>query len=153
MKILLKKDVRKVGKAGDVVEVSDGYGANFIIPQGLGVLYTKEAVKVREKELLAIAQEKAKRTAEAQAIAKKLEDIVFRFEAPVGNRGAMIGTISIKELKKALREKLNVSVDKEDFPEHNIVNAFGMSHVKVELYKGVYGIMNVLVEPKASAKK
>ena len=153
MKILLKKDVRKVGKAGDVVEVSDGYGANFIIPQGLGVLYTKEAVKEREKELLAIAQEKARRTAEAQAIAKKLEGIVFHFEAAVGNRGSMIGTISIKELKKALREKLNVAVDKEDFPEHNLVNSFGMSHVKVELYKGVYGIMNVLVEPKPTAKK
>lgn len=153
MKILLKKDVRKVGKAGDVVDVSDGYGANFLIPQGLGVLYTNQAVKEREKELLAIAQEKAKRTAEAQAIAEKLKGITFNFQAAVGNRGAMIGTVSIKELKKALKEKLGISVDKDDFPEHNVVNAFGLSHVKVELYKGVYGIMNVLVEPKPTVKK
>lgn len=62
----------------------------------------------------------------------------------------MIGTVSIKELKKALKEKLEIDVDKDDFPEHNIVNSFGMSHVKINLYKGIYGIMNVKVNPKPS---
>lgn len=148
MTILLKKDVRKVGKAGDVVEVADGYGNNFIIPNGLGVLYTKSAVREREKELKEQAEEKARKTAEAQKIAEQLKGITFKFQAAVGNRGSMIGTISVKELRKALREKLGVSVEKEDFIEHNLVNAFGISHVKIQLFKGVIGVMNVLVEPK-----
>lgn len=150
MKVLLKKDVKKVGRTGDVVEVSDGYGANFLIPQGLGVLYTAEAIRERQRELEQEAQERARKTAEAQALAQKMEGVVFKFEAPVGNKGSMIGTISTKELKKALKEKLGIAVDKSDFPEHNLVNAFGVSHVKVELYKGVYGTMMVLVEPKPS---
>ncbi len=153
MKVLLKKDLNKVGKAGQVVEVSDGYGANFIVPKGYGVLFTQQALHEREQELAQEAAENAKRVAKAKDLAQQLSNITFKFQASVGSRGAMIGTVSIKELKKALKEKLGISVEKEDFPEHNLVNAFGLSHVKVELYKGVYGIMNVLVEPKPSGKK
>lgn len=152
MKVLLKKDVRKVGKAGDVVEVSDGYGAHYLIPNGYGVLYTVQAVKEREQELKAQAQERAEKTAAAQKVAEQLKTTTFTFEANVGNRGAMIGTISVKELRKALRDKLGVSVEKDDFIEHNLVNAFGLSHVKVRLYKDVIGIMNVVVNPKNQGK-
>lgn len=150
MKLIMKKDLKGVGKAGQVVEVSDGYGANFIIPRGFGVLYTPESVKEREEELARLKAIDNANRAKANENAKKLEGIVFEFVAPVGNGGRMIGTVSIKELKKALKEKLEIDVDKDDFPEHNIVNSFGMSHVKINLYKGIYGIMNVKVNPKPS---
>lgn len=150
MKLIMKKDLKGVGKAGQVVEVSDGYGANFIIPRGFGVLYTPESVKEREEELARLKAIDDANRAKANENAKKLEGIVFEFVAPVGNGGRMIGTVSIKELKKALKEKLEIDIDKDDFPEHNIVNSFGMSHVKINLYKGIYGIMNVKVNPKPS---
>lgn len=150
MKLIMKKDLKGVGKAGQVVEVSDGYGANFIIPRGFGVLYTPESVKEREEELARLKAIDDANRAKANENAKKLEGIVFEFVAPVGNGGRMIGTVSIKELKKALKEKLKIDVDKDDFPEHNIVNSFGMSHVKINLYKEIYGIMNVKVNPKPS---
>lgn len=150
MKLIMKKDLKGVGKAGQVVEVSDGYGANFIIPRGFGVLYTPESVKEREEELARLKAIDDANRAKANENAKKLEGIVFEFVAPVGNGGRMIGTVSIKELKKALKEKLEIDVDKDDFPGHNIVNSFGMSHVKINLYKGIYGIMNVKVNPKPS---
>lgn len=150
MKLIMRKDLKGVGKAGQVVEVSDGYGANFIIPRGFGVLYTPESVKEREEELARLKAIDDANRAKANENAKKLEGIVFEFVAPVGNGGRMIGTVSIKELKKALKEKLEIDVDKDDFPEHNIVNSFGMSHVKINLYKGIYGIMNVKVNPKPS---
>lgn len=150
MKLIMKKDLKGVGKAGQVVEVSDGYGANFIIPRGFGVLYTPESVKEREEELARLKAIDDANRAKANENAKKLEGIVFEFVASVGNGGRMIGTVSIKELKKALKEKLEIDVDKDDFPEHNIVNSFGMSHVKINLYKGIYGIMNVKVNPKPS---
>lgn len=150
MKLIMKKDLKGVGKAGQVVEVSDGYGANFIIPRGFGVLYTPESVKEREEELARLKAIDDANRAKANENAKKLEGIVFEFVAPVGNGGRMIGTVSIKELKKALKEKLEIDVDKDDFPEHNIVNSFGMSHVKINLYKGIYGIINVKVNPKPS---
>lgn len=150
MKLIMKKDLKGVGKAGQVVEVSDGYGANFIIPRGFGVLYTPESVKEREEELARLKAIDDANRAKANENAKKLEGIVFEFVAPVGNGGRMIGTVSIKELKKALKEKLEIDVAKDDFPEHNIINSFGMSHVKINLYKGIYGIMNVKVNPKPS---
>lgn len=152
MKILLKKDLKKVGKKGDVVDVSDGYGANFIIPQGYGVLYTQQALEERQEELRIEALHVQEETKKAQEIAKQMETITFEYEAPIGNKGSMIGTISSKELKKALKEKFNINIDKNDFVEHTLVNTFGLSHVKVQLYKNVFGIMNVLVKPKETKK-
>lgn len=148
MKVIMKKDLRNVGKAGEIVDVSDGYGANYLIPHGYGVLFTPEAMKQREEELATLKAEEEKKKAKALEDAKRLEGLLFEYTASVGNGGRMIGTISVKELKKSLREKLGIDVDKDQFPEHNLVNAFGLSHVKIELYKGVYGTMNVKVDPK-----
>lgn len=153
MKVIMKKDLKKVGKAGEIVEVSDGYGANFIIPRGYGVLYTQQTLNARMAEIARKEAEEAEKKAKAEEDAKRLEKEVFTFMAPVGNQGRMIGTISIKELKKALKDRLGIDVDKEDFPEHNLVNAFGISHVKIELYKGVYGTMTVKVDPKPTKNK
>jgi len=152
MKILMKKDLKKVGKKGEIVDVSDGYAANYIIPQGYGVMFTADALAERKEELKQEAIKIAEETKKAQDLADKLSKLTFEFEASVGNKGAMIGTISYKELKKSLKESLNISVDKSDFVEHNLVNAFGLSHVKVKLYKNVYGVMNVLVKPKQTKK-
>lgn len=148
MKIIMKKDLRNVGKAGQIVEVSDGYGANYIIPKGYGVLVTPQSLKEREDEIARLKALDEQKRIEARGYAKQLEGIVFEFSAPVGNAGRMIGTVSIKELKKALKEKLGIDVDKEDFVEHNIINAFGISHIKINLYKGEYGIMTIKVNPK-----
>lgn len=152
MKVLLKKDLKKVGKKGEIVDVSDGYGANFIIPQGYGVLYTQKALEERNEELRLEAIKVQEETKKAQEIAKQMEKVTFEYEAPIGNKGSMIGTISSKELKKAMKEKFNINIDKNDFVEHTLVNTFGLSHVKVQLYKNVYGIMNVLVKPKETKK-
>ena len=98
MKVLMKKDLKKVGKKGEVVEVSDGYGANYVIPQGYGVLFTEQAKKAYAREVEIEKQEEAKRVLEAQKLAEKLKGIVLEFEAPAGRRGEMIGNISFKEM-------------------------------------------------------
>lgn len=146
MKVLLKKDLRKVGKKGDVVEVSDGYGANYVIPQGYGVLFTEQARKAyaHEVELERIAEEK--RVAEAKELAKKLETITLEFEAPAGRRGEMIGNISFKEVAENLKKKYDISLDKKMLVDKNVlVNGFGNTSLKVELHKGVIADVHIHV--------
>lgn len=75
MKLIMKKDLKGVGKAGQVVEVSDGYGANFIIPRGFGVLYTPESVKEREEELARLKAIDDANRAKANENAKNLKEL------------------------------------------------------------------------------
>jgi len=156
MKVLLKQEVRKVGKRGDVVDVSDGYGANYLIPSGLAVLFTESAKKEYEHEL---ALEKEKDLADkkaAEELASRLSTLVLEFEAPAGRRGEMIGTVSNKEMIKALEKNYGIKLKKEQFTDKNLlVNGFGKTEVPVLLYKGLSGEVkgNLVVDVKLKEKK
>jgi large subunit ribosomal protein L9 len=149
MKILMKKDLRKVGMKGEIVDVSDGYGANFLIPQGYGVLYTDAAQKdfEREKEAQRIEEEKAVQA--AMLLAKRLETLTLKFEASAGRRGEMIGTISFKQIVETLKKQYDIILDKKQIVEKDVlVNGFGVTSLKVELAKGVFGVIKVRVDLK-----
>ena len=148
MKVLMKKDLNKVGKKGEIVDVSDGYGANYIIPRGFGVLYTEKARKEYEKEMEILRKEEAEMAAKAQETAKEISDITLEFEAPAGRRGEMIGTVSYKEVIEAMKKK-GVALDKKMIVDKNvIVNGFGMTTLRFELFKGVFADVKVHVSLK-----
>jgi len=146
MKVLMKKDLRKVGKKGEIVEVSDGYGANYLIPNGYAVLYTIEAQKQYELELQQEKEEIARKTEEAKELAKKLNTITLQFEAPAGRRGDMIGTVSFKKVSDALKKQYDIKIDKGQIVEKNVlINGFGVTDLKVDLFNGVIGTIHVKV--------
>ncbi len=146
----MKKDVRKVGKKGEVVDVSDGYGANFLIPGGHAVLFTPAAQKDFEHQKALEKIEDEKRKAMAADMAKALEGITLKFEASAGRRGEMIGTVSFKEILTALKKQYDICLDKKQIVEKDvIVNGFGVTTLKVDLYKGVvFGEIKVRVDLK-----
>ncbi len=149
MKVLMKKDLRKVGKKGEIVEVSDGYGANYLIPNGYAVLYNDKAKKDYANEQALEAKENERRTQEARELAKKLESITLEYEENAGRNGDMIGTVSFKEILSDLKKNHQINIDKKQIVEKNqIINGFGSTKVKVELFKGVYGYINVHVSLK-----
>ena len=149
MKVLMKKDLNKVGKRGEIVDVSDGYGANYLIPRGYGVLYTDSARKEYERELAKEREIEKEKARQAQEVAKKLEGITLEFEAPAGRRGEMIGTVSSKEIVEALKKRHDILIDKKMIVDKNtIVNGFGTTSLKLELYKGVFGIVKIHVSLK-----
>lgn len=148
MKVLMKKDLNKVGKKGEIVDVSDGYGANYIIPRGFGVLYTEKARKEYEKEMEILRKEEAEMAAKARETAKEISDITLEFEAPAGRRGEMIGTVSYKEVIEAMKKK-GIALDKKMIVDKNvIVNGFGMTTLRFELFKGVFADVKVHVSLK-----
>ena len=140
MKVIMIKDLKKVGKRGEIVEISDGYASNFVIPQGYGRKLTENSL-----EAALIAQKKAA----AQEVAKKLEGITLEFQATSGKNGLMIGQISPKQIEEELKSKYDIVIDKRKFIDRYPCNAYGTTSLKIELFKGVVGVVKVHISEKA----
>ena len=149
MQVILKKDVNKVGKKGEIVDVSDGYGANYLIPNGIAVINNKENLVILKKEEAEEKRLDAQRKIEASELSERLKGITLEFEASAGRRGEMIGTISHKQILESLRKLHDIKLDKKMIVDKDvIVNGFGKTTLKVNLYKGVIGEINIHVSLK-----
>lgn len=148
MRIILSKDVKNVGKKGEIVEVSDGYASNFIIPKGFGRKLTSESLTDFKKEKAEEAAEFQRKTEEAQQLAKRLDSLVLEFQAMTGKDGVMIGSISTKQIEQELKTKHSIIIDKRKFVDHYPCNAFGTTNLRIELFKGVIGTIHVHITEK-----
>lgn len=148
MKVLLIKDLKNVGRKGEIKDVSDGYGANYVIPMGYGKILNEASMREYAKDQARLAQEEADNKARANAVADRLKSIVLVFQAKVGKSGSMIGTISPKAIEEKMKAEYDISIDKRKFIDHFSVNAFGVTRLRIELYKDVIGIVSVKVVEK-----
>lgn len=139
MKVILTADVKKLGKKGDTVVVSDGYGSNYLIPKGLAVASTENSQKELEKSKEQEAIRQKELYAEAKELATKLEHIEVVFSAKVGSDGRMFGSISPKEICEGMEKQWGIKLDKRKFIDKYPANAIGYTRLKIELYKGVEG--------------
>lgn len=143
MKVILLKDVKKLGKKDAIVNVSDGYAANYLFPNKLAV-----AVSDKSKEILAKQQEDARIAEEnarqaASQLAKQLESVEVLFTAKVGKDGKMFGSISLKQIEEAALSQLNIQIDKRKFIDKGPLDSLGIYRLRIELHKGVVGIVKV----------
>lgn len=145
MKVILLQDVKSIGKKGETKEVKDGYALNFLIPKRLAVKMTETSVKVLEQQNEAerIRQEKLKNIAEENK--SKLESITLEFISKAAKDGRMIGTISYKEVGQKLSKEFGIDIDKRKIVDKYQINAFGVTNLKIELYKGVIATIKVHV--------
>lgn len=148
MQVILLQDVKSVGKKGQTVEVSDGYGNNFLIPRRLAVVATKRSKEILDLQNENKRLEEQRKKEEAVVLANKLKDIVLEFKAPSGKDGRMFGSISSKQICELLKEQHDIIIDKRKIISHDNVNVFGITNIKVELYKGVIGEFKVRVLEK-----
>ena len=142
MKVILLEDVKKVGKKGEIVNVSDGYGQNFLIKNGKALMATETGKKIVAQ------QEEEKRKEEAQELAKKLEAIVVEFKVKTGKDGKSFDHVSTKHIAKKLLEEYGIKIDKRKFINAYPVGALGTTKLKIELYKGVIATINVHLSEK-----
>ena len=112
MKVLLLKDVYKLGRAGDVKRVADGYGRNFLIPQGLAVLATPGALKQSEHIRSRANEQRAILNKEMDVIAKRLEGVTLTFAARASETGKLYGSITTQMIAEALQKKTEVEVQR-----------------------------------------
>ncbi len=110
MKVLLLKDVYKLGRAGDVKKVADGYGRNYLIPQGLAVLATPGALKQSEHIRTQAANVRAEANQQLGGVAAQLSKLVLTFSAKAGETGKLYGSISPSMIAEAIKEKTGIEV-------------------------------------------
>jgi large subunit ribosomal protein L9 len=110
MKVLLTKDVYKLGRAGDVKKVADGYGRNFLIPQGLAVLATPGALKQVENIRSKAQEARTQANQEMSGIAAQLSNLVLTFPAKAGETGKLYGSITPAMITDAIKEKTGVEI-------------------------------------------
>ena len=148
MKVILLKDVKGIGKKDQIVNVKDGYGSNYLIPNGLAVMHSQKSVEVLNQQQADAAEEVRQLTLKAQEVAKKLEDIVVEFEASCGADSRMFGSISTKQIEQELKAKYSIEIDKRKFVDKIPVDRLGYTKLRIELYKGVIGTVTVHVSEK-----
>lgn len=145
MKVILLKDVKKLGKKDQTIEVSDGYANNYLFPNKLAVQLTKGSSQVlanqKEEERLNFE----KNQAEARSIAEKLAKLTLEFKLKAGSNGRCFGNISFKQIEEYLLAKHDIQIDKRKFLDKGPLDSFGMYHLRIELFKGVVGTINVHV--------
>ncbi len=145
MKVILLQDVKKVGKKGETIEVTDGYATNFLLPRRLAVNATKRSVEIldKQKEDARILDEQNRKNAEE--LKEKLKTITLEFTCKTGKDGKLFGSVSSKQVVEMLKRKYGISIDKRKFVDKETVNTLGVTILKNELYKGVVAEIKVHV--------
>ena len=148
MKVILTQDVKGQGKKDQIVDVSDGYARNFLIPKKLAVPADSSAINdVRNKE--AAKQHKLDvEKQEAQATAKKLESITVKFAYAAGPDKKLYGSVTTKDISEALKRDFGIDIDKRKITLRENIKAFGSFTADVKLFSDVSGKINILVTSK-----
>lgn len=146
MKVILLQDVKKQGKKGDVIEVSDGYGRNFLIKKGLGKLADNAAMN----QLRIENEQKAQQAAEELEAAKQLKEVIEKEETVVeikakAGDGKLFGTIPSKQIAEELKKQYAIEIDKRKINMEQNLSALGYHRVNVKLHPEVQAVINVHV--------
>lgn len=148
MEVILLQDVKKVGKKGEVVKVSDGYAKNFLLAQKLAVPASEKGLEIKhEQDANAKAKYEADKKA-AQELKEKLKEVVVHTIATGGKEGKMFGAISGKQVCEELEKQYGYVVDRKKFVGENSVKSFGTTELKIELFKDVIATIKVEVKEK-----
>ena len=125
MKVILKEDVRKLGKKNAVVEVSDGYARNFLFPRGLAVEGTAQNVNILRDKTAAAERRDLKLTAEAEAVKAKIAGKVIKMSVGAGEGGRLFGSVTAAQVAEALEAQYGVKLDKKNVKIDGAVKALG----------------------------
>ena len=145
MKVILQQDVKGQGKKGQLIDVSDGYGRNFLLARKLAVLATPENLNTMKQQEKAKQAQQAAEKAEAQATAKKLENLTVKIVAKAGEGGRLFGAVTAKEVADALSKQHGVTINKAKLVLDEPIKACGGYKIKAKLGYEITGTVSVMV--------
>ncbi|WP_297575434.1 50S ribosomal protein L9 [uncultured Campylobacter sp.] len=145
MKVLLIKDVKGLGRAGEIKEVKDGYGNNFLIARGFAKAATNEVLRQYEAAKKREAQELKDEISNLEKLKKELKDVVVVVKKPVGEGGALFGSVTKDEIANALKEQKNFDIDKKAIEIDTIRNV-GLFNVEAKFKYGISALFKVEVK-------
>ena len=136
MKVILKADVKGLGKKGELVNASDGYARNFLFPKGLAVEANATAMNDFNNKENAKKYHKAEEIKAAQADAQKLEGKTFKLTAKAGANGKLFGSVTAKDVSAKIKAEMNLDIDKRKIAMADI-KQFGTTEAEVKVYQGI----------------
>ncbi|OQA23402.1 MAG: 50S ribosomal protein L9 [Chloroflexi bacterium ADurb.Bin360] len=146
MQVVLKHDVKGLGKANEVKSVSEGYARNFLIPRGLAIPATKESLEMVAREQQHVTTIAAQQRARAEAMAARLKDKPLLFKVKAGETGRMYGSITAKDIAEAIGKALGAEFDKRMVELEHPIRQTGVHLVELKLPANVTGQVQVVVE-------
>ena len=145
MIVILNRDIKGTGKAGDVVKVSDGYARNMLLPKGYATEATDGNIRNLEKQKALAAEKKAEEKAAAQATAEKIAALSVEIKTKAGEGGKIFGSITSKDIADALKAQHNILVDKKKIQLDSPIKQTGEITVEIKLYTEVSAKLKVVV--------
>jgi large subunit ribosomal protein L9 len=146
MKVVLRRDVPTLGKAGDVKEVADGYGRNYLIPRGLAALASRTAMENVEAHKAAESRQRARLDDEAQQLAKRIEETPLVLHARTGEGGRLYGSVTSADIAEALSAAVGTTVDKRNVDLAEPIRHLGTHTARIHVAPRVTVPLNVQVE-------
>lgn len=145
MKVILTTDVKAQGKKGQLIEVSDGYARNFLLPKKLAVIATNDAVNLMKQADASQARKIEIEKAEARELAKLIESLKVSIPAKAGAGGKLFGAVTSKEIVENIKLNHKIDIDKHKLVLKENIKHFGTFEVKVKLYKDISANLSVTV--------
>ena len=146
MKVVLLKDVKAQGKKGDIIIVSDGYARNFLLPKGLAVEATSNALNDLKGQKESEAYRKETELANAKELAEKISGVTVKLSAKAGDNGKLFGSITASDVAEGLKMQHHVVIDKKKFNLPDGIKHTGVTEVEVKIYPGISSKIKVDVE-------
>ena len=139
MKVILKADIKGVGKKDQVINASDGYARNFLFPKNLAVEANAENISKLKAKQDSNAFKKSQEKEEAEKIAEKLSKILLKIKVKSGANGKIFGGVSSKEIAENLEKQYKIKVDKKKIDLKDTIKILGTVTVDIKLFEGVIG--------------
>jgi len=143
MRVLLIKDVKSLGKAGEVKEVKDGYGQNFLIGKGLAKLATDSVMKQYEAAQRKKARDEADEIEQLKQTKEKLSQVKTTISKKLGQNGALFGSITKDDVASALKAQHNIEIDKKHIELKNHIKATGSYNLDLKLGHSIHATLNI----------
>lgn len=147
MKVILKQDIKGVGKKDQVINAADGYARNYLFPKNLAVPADSGNMNNLKAKNESNAFRKGEELKEAQAIAEKMKKITLKIKVKAGENGKLFGGVTAKEISESLKKDFGIEVDKKKIMLKEAIKVAGTTRVEVKLFEGVVGSILVMIIP------
>lgn len=145
MKVILKQDIKGVGKKDQIINAADGYARNFLFPKGLAVPADSGNMNNLKAKNESVAYRKGEDLKEAKEIAERMKTITLKIPVKAGENGKLFGAVTAKEISEALKKDFNITVDKKKVLLAESIKVAGVTKVDIKLNEGVMAKVTVMV--------
>jgi large subunit ribosomal protein L9 len=147
VRVILKAEVRGLGRTGDIKDVADGYARNYLLPKGLAIEATGGELKHLAQERQAERTKKDRAHQDAEELARRLADVTLVFRLKAGEQGKTFGSVTAKEVADALKKEAKTEIDKTKIVLHEPLRSLGIHKVEVRLLTDVRADVTIAIEP------